>query len=103
MIKQSHKTVITRFENDKNANEKPQYYPRQRQTFHRHSRKSGNPKTKSRRNLSERTEPQKPASHLRLNNRTKKAEIKTSGFFFKLAIKHQNELHKKILNTTQPA
>ncbi|HGM0747896.1 TPA: hypothetical protein ACKJ8L_001192 [Neisseria gonorrhoeae] len=24
MIKQSHKTVITRFENDKNANEKPQ-------------------------------------------------------------------------------
>ncbi|HFC3672584.1 TPA: hypothetical protein ACFI5T_000097 [Neisseria gonorrhoeae] len=53
--------------------------------------KAGILKTKSRRNLSERTEPQKPASHLRLNNRTKKAEIKTSGFFFKLAIKHQNE------------
>ncbi|WP_221927746.1 hypothetical protein, partial [Neisseria meningitidis] len=29
-----------------------------------------------------RTEPRKSASRLRLNNRTKEAEIKTSGFFF---------------------
>ncbi|WP_221182001.1 hypothetical protein, partial [Neisseria meningitidis] len=42
----------------KNANEKPQYYPRQRQTFHRHSRTSGNPKTKSRRNLTEEPNPE---------------------------------------------
>ncbi|HFC6041388.1 TPA: hypothetical protein ACFM5D_001693, partial [Neisseria meningitidis] len=44
-----------------------------------HKRESKNKKPQK---FNGRTEPRKSASHLRLNNRTKEAEIKTSGFFF---------------------
>ncbi|WP_204777138.1 hypothetical protein, partial [Neisseria meningitidis] len=44
-----------------------------------HKRESKNKKSQK---FNGRTEPRKSASRLRLNNRTKEAEIKTSGFFF---------------------
>ncbi|WP_204779936.1 hypothetical protein, partial [Neisseria meningitidis] len=44
-----------------------------------HKRESKNKKPQK---FNGRTEPRKPAPRFRLNNRTKEAEIKTSGFFF---------------------